>query len=319
VRIDEQMAKTLPHMNRFGGASDEEPQGRILVVDDDEASVRGYSLLLRMSGFRVKTARDGEEALDLVGEGDFDVVVSDVNMPKLDGYELTRRLREEAATRDIPVILLSAVADSQRKVTGLNGGADDFMEKPVDADELLARIRVHLRHNTRNRELRHLSRYDAVTGVLTRAALEEELERELRRSQRTGLPVSVLMIDVDDFKAFNDRHGHTAGDAALRGVADKLVATLRATDLVGRYGGDELMAILPDTDEESARLLVDRVAIEWKRHPPIPRGTATPVRVSVGVATAKRDETKESIVRSADARMYDAKHAGRYSGATEDR
>src|SRR5690606_28563638 len=145
----------------------------------------------------------------------------------------------ESATRDVPIILLSAIANSQRKVRGLDQGADDFLEKPVDVDELLARIRMHLRHDARQRELLERSRYDAVTSVLSRGAIEAELERELKRSSRSGLPVSVLMIDIAHFKRFNDRYGHAVGDEALLSVAEKLVSLLRATDQVGRYGGDE--------------------------------------------------------------------------------
>jgi DNA-binding response OmpR family regulator len=191
----------------------EETLGHILVVDDDASSRRGYELLLRMAGHRVTTAADGDEALEKVRGQEFDVVVSDVNMPKVDGFELTRQLRAESATRDVPIILLSAVANSSRLVRGLDRGADDFLEKPVDVDELLARIRMHLRHGQRQRELIERSRFDAVTGVLNRGAIDEELERELKRSERSGLPVSVLMIDIDGFKGFNDRYGHTSARA----------------------------------------------------------------------------------------------------------
>lgn len=286
---------------------------RVLVVDDDVASRRGYEILLKMSGYQVVTAASGREALDRAHDMQFHVIISDVNMPNVDGYELTRQLRHESQTRDVPIILVSASADSARKVAGLDWGADDFLEKPVDVDELLARVRVHVRHAKRNRELIEQSRYDTVTGTLNRRAIDEELDREIKRAARTGLPVSVLMVDIDAFKAFNDRYGHQVGDQALRAVAQKLRSVLRETDHVGRYGGDELLVVLPATDRESTHALTDRIALAWRRHPPMPSGVADPVLISVGAATASRPMTCEALIKVADARMYDDKRRTRRS------
>ncbi len=297
-----------------GATAADAHEPRVLVVDDEAASRRGYELLLQMSGYHVVTAKSGTEALERIREHDFDLVISDVNMPDGDGFELTRRLRAESATRDLPIILLSAVADSARRVSGLDRGADDFLEKPVDVNELLARVRVHVRHAQRNRELVEQSRFDALTGVLSRRAIDEELDREIKRAERSRLPVSVLMIDINDFKSFNDRHGHIVGDEAVRLVAQKLRAIVRDTDHVGRYGGDELLVVLPDTDADAANALHDRVYLEWRKHPPMPRGIADPVLISVGAATAVGPTTREALVAVADARMYADKHRSRFPG-----
>jgi diguanylate cyclase (GGDEF)-like protein len=284
----------------------------VLVVEDDASSRRGYELLLRLSGYRVVAVANAEDALERLRTTSFDLIVSDVNMPRIDGFELVRQLRNESATRDVPIILLSAVADSQRKVTGLDRGADDFLAKPVDVDELLARIRMHLRHSARNRELVERSRYDVVTGVLNRSAIDDELDRELKRAARTRLPLSVLMVDIDAFKSFNDRYGHQVGDAALNEVAQKLQMLVRETDYVGRYGGDELLVVLPDTNAESASEVTDRIDLEWRKHPPVPRGTTQPVLISVGAATATGEITRESLIEVADRRMYDQKGRTRF-------
>ena len=151
-----------------------------------------------------------------------------------------------------------------------------------------------------------------MTGTLNRTALDEELTRELRRVERTGAPLSVLMIDVDHFKRFNDRYGHVVGDEALRAVADKLAALLRSTDRIGRYGGDELLVLLPDTDREAAATLSARIRLAWKRHPPIASGTSEPVLISVGAATTSRPISAESLIKTADVRMYDAKRERRW-------
>jgi diguanylate cyclase (GGDEF)-like protein len=177
----------------------------------------------------------------------------------------------------------------------------------VDADELVARVRTHLRHSLRSQELLKRSQVDALTGVLNRGALDDELDRELQRMARTGQPLSVLMLDLDDFKSVNDRYGHAAGDDALRRCAQKLVSSLRATDRVGRFGGDEFLAILPDTGRDDAQALAERIAFAWRKHPPIPRGTSDPVLASIGTATAEKPMSKEALVEVADKRMYDNK------------
>lgn len=295
--------------------ADDSNTERVLVVDDDAASRRGYELLLKVSGYQVVTASSGREALDRVHELEFDVILSDVNLPHVDGYELTRQLRHESRTRDVPIILVSAYADSARKVAGLDWGADDFLEKPVDVDELLARVRMHVRHSKRSRELIEQSRYDTVTGTLNRRAIDEELDRELKRAARTGLPVSVLMVDIDAFKAFNDRYGHQVGDQALRAVAQKLRNVLRETDHIGRFGGDELLVVLPATDRQSTQALTERIALAWRQHPPMPGGVAEPVLISVGAATADHPMTREALIKVADARMYADKRGDRLRGS----
>lgn len=276
----------------------------ILVVDDERGSRAGLELLLRGSGYRVASAASADAALRHARQHWLDLVITDVNLPKTDGYRLTELLRSEARNRDVPIVLVSGEATSQRRVTGLDRGADDFLEKPLDADELLARVRMHLRHGERQADLLRRSEHDALTGLLNRGAIEEELAREMKRSYRTKLPVSVVMVDVDDFKAVNDRFGHTAGDEALREVGAALAHLLRSTDRVGRFGGDEFLAVLPDTDWAALETLVHRLRSDWQRYPPTPRGVPVPVMVSLGAATAERGESIEALIRRADIAMY---------------
>jgi diguanylate cyclase (GGDEF)-like protein len=284
---------------------------RVLVVEDELSARRGYSLLLAAEGYEVVCVENAEEGLERLGREDFDLVLSDVNLPGMDGYGFTKQLRDRDATRDLPVILVSAIGGTPRKVTGLDAGADDFLEKPVHPEELLARIRAHLRRSVRSRELERRSTHDALTGLLNRGALEEELTRELKRMSRTNLPVSLVMVDLDRFKAINDHHGHLVGDEALRRVAIKLEASVRTTDRVARWGGDEFIILLPDTDEEQMRDMVERLRLAWRRHPPMVPHAPRPIMASFGGATAHPGGTIESLVRTADAEMYRDKHGTR--------
>jgi diguanylate cyclase (GGDEF)-like protein len=298
--------------NDMNSADDSSPVAHVLVVDDEPASRSGLATLLSQAGYLVTCAASGEEALEALRHEPFDAVLSDVSMPGLDGYGLTSALRQDPETHDLPILLISADAASSRQVRGLDRGADDFIEKPVDVDALLARLRARLRGARERAALRKQSRYDALTGVLNRRGIEAELQRELLRMRRTRSPVSVLLIDVDDFKRINDTFGHQAGDEALRAVAQALVRVVRVTDRVARIGGDEFLVVLPDTPEAQAQALLARLQRFFAASPPRPKNAATLVRVSAGAASAAPGETDvEALIGRADAAMYVDKQRGR--------
>jgi diguanylate cyclase (GGDEF)-like protein len=283
----------------------------ILVVDDDPSGRNGLELLLQSVGYRVAAVPNAEAALELTSHQSFDLVLCDVNLGGTSGYTLTRALRRAPLHTTTPIILISCDARARRIVQGLDAGADDFVAKPIDFDELLARIRRHLERAERERALRRRCTYDAVTAVLSRAAIEEETVREMKRAHRSGLPLSVLLVDLDGFKAINDRYGHAAGDDALRAAAETLVRLLRSTDRVGRIGGDEFLAILPDTGATEVLDLVNRLQLAWRRSPPRPRGITEPVLVSIGHATAQRGDSVTALVHRADRSMYENKASRR--------
>lgn len=281
---------------------------RVLVVDDEEASRTGLAKLLRLSGYEVVTAADATEALEHLQSNEVDAVITDVNMPGEDGYSLTARLRASPETRDLPVLLISAMAEVDRRIRGFDGGADDFLAKPVDIDELVARLTTRLRAAREKRDLRKLSSHDQLSGALNRHGIEVELIREIRRSQRTEQPVSLMMIDLDDFKRINDTWGHGAGDEALIAVTAHLHRHIRVSDRVGRYGGDEFLVLLPDTNAQQALHLEQRIRRSFLEHPPRPPGVPTLVRVSIGTATVDRsDHDGKAAIRAADAAMYQDK------------
>jgi diguanylate cyclase (GGDEF)-like protein len=277
------------------------PVLRILVVDDDAGTREAMKAVLEESGYAVEVAADGEEALALVATDPPDLVVSDVCMPNSDGFDLTRRLRLAATSRDIPLILVSARAEMERRVAGLDYGADDFIAKPVDVDELLARIRVHLRHARREKELSRRSMIDMLTGALNRRGILDVVTRERERSVRHGSPLTVVMADANRFKWVNDTLGHAVGDAVLQEIADRLVLAVRAIDRVGRFGGDEFLIVLPETDEDEAAALLPRIRSV--------RATAGDgsVGVAAGAATLRDAEPLEELLARADAAMYEDK------------
>jgi two-component system cell cycle response regulator len=276
--------------------------GRILVVEDNAAQRLGMKRLLEQSGYEVAVAGDGLEALTLIDQGAPDVVIADVHMPRCDGIEMTQRLRR--LTADLPVILVSAVSDTSSRVRGLDAGASDFVSKPLDVGELLARVRAQLRQSRRAHDLLHRSRYDALTCVLNRAAIVEELARELKLIERNGAALSLLLIDVDDFKAVNDTQGHPAGDEVLTRLARALEHTVRATDRVGRIGGDEFLVVLPECDASAAASLIQRLRSTWRAEAPGEIG------LSIGATTATASTPVEVVVRLADEAMYRDKRRG---------
>jgi diguanylate cyclase (GGDEF)-like protein len=265
----------------------------ILVVDDDRGSRIALSTLLQDEGYEVETAGDGAAALACIRQHPIDLVVSDVQMPGIDGFAVVKRLRRSSKSRDLPVILMSGEANADRRTTGLHLGADDFMAKPLDFDELLARIKTQLRHLQRNRDLLQEIVRDPLTGTLNRRGILEVLSSELKRAQRHESYTSLLMIDLNDFKIINDTRGHAAGDSVLRAVADALRCAVRAHDRVGRLGGDEFLVVLADTREEDAKVLIERL-----------RECTDAASFAIGLATAQGSELPDVLIRKADAAMY---------------
>jgi diguanylate cyclase (GGDEF)-like protein len=282
---------------------------RILVVEDDDVSRSALAELLRLEGYEVETAVDGEDALACIRSAPFDLVLSDVKMPRADGYELVQRMRREPLGRDLPVILFSALSDPDRRVRGLDLGADDYLAKPVESTELLARVRANLRRADRSQELRQFAVIDELTGALNRRGIMEILEIEWKRSRRTGTPLSALMIDIDRFKAVNDRFGHAAGDALLVHVTRALATAVRAHDRVGRIGGDEFLVLLPETRRTEAELLAARLRVAAGDRFSFPGGASVRLRLSVGAASLEPGNDADALVSRADAAMYRDKEA----------
>jgi two-component system, cell cycle response regulator len=307
-------------MNEDKGMLAVEP-GRILVVDDNEDNIEIIAARLRYRGYEILEARDGEQALSHVRDNAPDLILLDVMLPDIDGYEISRRIKGADDLPFIPIILVTARDSTQDKVAGLDAGADDYLTKPINFPELEARVRSMLRIKRlqdelaeKNLELERLSISDGLTGLYNHRHIHGLLADEYERASRTNDCMSVAMLDLDHFKRVNDTYGHQAGDRVLVELADILRESARDIDRLGRYGGEEFMALLPETCIDDAAVFVERVRREVARRP-FDIGREEPLRmtISAGVATYPHGsiDSVEALVRCADEALYAAKADGR--------
>ena len=297
------------------------PEGRILVVDDSHDNVEIISTRLRFRGYVVEEAGRGEQALELVHTNPPDLILLDVMLPDLDGYEISRRIKTDVSLPFIPIILVTARDSTQDKVAGLDAGADDYLTKPINFPELEARVRSMLRIKRlqdeleeKNRELEQLSISDGLTGLYNHRHIQELLEEEFERANRSGDPISVVMLDLDRFKNVNDTHGHQIGDAVLVEMSEILRRTAREVDRLGRYGGEEFIVVLPETGIEEAEVFAERIRDAVQKHPfAQSKGDPLSMTVSAGVAEYPHPSVNNpyELVKNADQALYQAKGSGR--------
>ncbi len=298
--------------------------GRILVVDDS-AAVRAevVGVLTRAEGLEiVGECGDGFSALKLALETRPDVVLCDLVMPSCDGIQFLRLKQAKAELEDVPVIMLTSADDQDKKVDLLERGAADYITKPFHEGELLARVRIHVRMRalqyelkTANDKLYELSCTDGLTGIFNRRHLDRVLEAEVSRHNRYGLPLGVILVDVDHFKRINDQFGHVAGDGVLRTISATLKQLVRRADIVARYGGEELCVVLASTGASGAQILADRLraAVAALEHQ-APDGARIKATASFGIATLEDKDDKVDVATfldRADQALYAAKHGGR--------
>jgi diguanylate cyclase (GGDEF)-like protein len=293
---------------------------RILIVDDHEDNVELLRARLEHRGFICTTARDGVEALAAVEAEPPDLLLLDLMMPRMDGFEVARRIKRNPNLPFIPIIVQTALDDVEHKVEGLDAGADDYITKPINFAELEARVRSMLRikrlHEDleiANVRLQQVATTDGLTGVYNRGHIEQRLHEMFEHAVRLHEPLSCVMFDIDHFKSVNDRYGHQVGDAVLRQFAKMIVGVARDIDKVGRYGGEEFMVLLPGTVLDSAVTFAERARLEVEQHLFRIDGTTLRRTVSCGVAGWPHPgiEHREHLVRAADDALYVAKALGR--------
>ncbi|MEO8180711.1 MAG: diguanylate cyclase [Deltaproteobacteria bacterium] len=279
----------------------------ILLVEDNADAREALALLLENHGYTVRSAANGAEALQEAHREPPDLVITDIEMPVLSGFDVVAQFRSLPELAGIPVIVVSGHNDVQDRIAGFDLGADDFLPKPVHVDELLARVRRHLLRSDRAQEFERRSMVDALTGVLNRRGLENFFAREFERARLEGATVAVMLVDLNDFKLVNDVWGHAAGDTALCAVARCLQDALRANDRIGRMGGDEFAIVLPEIRSDDCLALVQRVRqISPMVIDLIPAGSVR-VGLSLGIASAEPGESFELVLARADAAMYEDK------------
>jgi two-component system cell cycle response regulator len=291
---------------------------RVLIAEDDVTSRLLLKRVLEGWDYEVIATKDGAEAWDsLRAEGGPRLAILDWMMPQMDGVDVCRRLRAQETLQPPYLILLTALGDKESVVTGLDAGADDFVRKPYDPDELRARLAVGRRLLELNDELlgaQHaleiLARTDALTGVLNRGAIVGELEREAVRAAREGSLLGLGMLDVDRFKLVNDTHGHAAGDEVLREIVQRVLGVMRPYDAFGRFGGEEFLVIVPGCGEKELREVLERVRRAISRTPIVVDGHEVAVTASLGGVVRAGDSADRLIARADDA-LYTAKEHGR--------
>ncbi len=317
---------------------------RILIVDDDSGIRKVLKLRLSSEGFdaiSVSSAQDAFTQLGMDGgsEGDakIDLILMDILMPELDGIDACKKMKSKASIKDIPVILMTASSDYQHLEEAFNAGAADYIAKPFNKIELLARIRSALRFKSEidrrkrreegltttarklreaNNKLARLSTIDELTEVYNRRYFDDALGKECQRSIRNQAPISMIMIDVDGFKAFNDCYGHVRGDRCLQQIATTLKKTLkRSHDFIARYGGEEFIVVLPDTSSagawsmaEAFRSRVESLSID---HIKAPIGNCVTISLGAASMAPQPGVSSEELIKRADRALYESKMAGR--------
>jgi diguanylate cyclase (GGDEF)-like protein len=285
----------------------------ILVVDDDPGAIQLLGRILEGLG-SLRFATNGTDAVRLARESTPDLILLDAEMPGMSGFKVFDALKAIPNLADIPVIFVTSHAESAFEVCALDMGASDFIAKPINPPLVKARVKTHLRLKHLTDELRHTAATDSLTGVPNRRQFDEALDREWQRSRRNGEPISLLLIDVDHFKLYNDRYGHAQGDVCLREVARALQgAARRTTDLVARCGGEEFAVLLPNTARNGAHNVSQRIlaapALRRVRHEASP--TAKHVTVSIGIACY--DESSTEWLGATEARQLRSELVGRCS------
>jgi len=296
-------------------AQKEDGRHTVLIVEDVPSSAMAVAQALE-EHYAIRLALDGESALGMAMTDDPpDLILVDVEMPGIDGFEVCRRLKADDRTRNLPVIFVTGRGSEDDEALGLSLGAIDFIHKPISPALLRARVRNHLLMKQQADWLRSASRTDPLTGLANRRFAVEQLEREWRRSLRSGDHFAVVMVDIDNFKLFNDTAGHLAGDDCLIAIAAAIAGNAREKiDVISRWGGEEFLLVLPDADLAGAGIVAQRMidnvrALHW----PHPDPDIDFVTVSAGgtAAIAQSDSSWNELVSRADTALYRAKAAGR--------
>jgi diguanylate cyclase (GGDEF)-like protein len=288
----------------------------MLIVDDTVENLQLLSGLLAMD-YIVKVATNGERALEIANSAkELDLILLDIMMPEMDGYEVCRRLKSNTITSEIPLIFVSANNEVEDQMKGFNLGAVDYIVKPFELPLIKARIKTHIQLRQKTKMLEELAMIDGLTGIANRRRFDEVYKSEFSRAARNNKSLSLLMIDIDYFKFYNDGYGHGAGDECLVKVASQLHETLtRTSDFVGRYGGEEFVIILPDIDAQGAIIVAQKLKenVEMLKILHEYSKVSRHITISIGCAsiTPRSDSNSADLLKLADEQLYKAKETGR--------
>ncbi|HEY7322809.1 MAG TPA: diguanylate cyclase [Candidatus Binatia bacterium] len=285
----------------------------ILVIEDHPDQRDLLAIVLQREGYRVVTAGNGVEAMEKLQKEDVQIALSDIMMPKMDGFELIKAIRSEPALKGIYMILITARIQEGDRVRGLDLGADDYITKPFSFSELLARVRVGSRVVNYQQNLEYQTQIDPLTGLFNRRAFERKIAEEYERAKRYNHAVSVLLLDIDNFKNINDTYGHHIGDMALAKISAILREKTRRSDFPARYGGEEFVLILPETEQENALQVANKIHEEIRSQMFGTSGAIFSLTVSIGLSSTSTKPYSDwrQMLQDADQAMYLAKNSGK--------
>ena len=324
-----------------------DPHNRsILIVDDNPQNIQLVASHLKEEGYRISFSQSGQDVLKKIENATFDLILLDIMMPEMDGFEICTRVKQHLEYREVPVIFLTAKIDKDSIVKGFEVGAVDYIVKPFHGAELLARIRTHLELKAyrekveeiniqlnkeilngikmqeeleaskkeleeMNRRLYEKATKDALTGLFNRRKMTDLIEYEYDRSLRTQLPFSIIITDIDHFKNVNDTNGHDCGDQVLEEVAQVLKSMTRKQDQVSRWGGEEFLLLLPDTDTDGALTLAEKIRKKIEQNSCFCGKTEVKITMTFGLSCFGEDKSDKKVIKEADLALYEGKNSGR--------
>jgi len=293
---------------------------KILLIDDSRLIAHVAKTILTKRGHKVILAEDGLAGTEAAKSEQPDLILLDLIMPVMDGYQVCQQLKEESSTKEIPIIMLTSKAEPADKVKGLGMGALDYVTKPFDEGELIARVNIQLQlkelYETvqeKNRQLQELANKDGLTGLYNRRYFQEQLSKDFLRAKRYHENLSCVLLDIDHFKEFNDTHGHQTGDVILSTLGRVIEDSIRDSDLAARYGGEEFALILYHTDGPAASHVAERLRQTVEAHEVDDKGNVLHITISLGIATFPSEQISDSkeLIECADKALYQAKENGR--------
>ena len=293
---------------------------RILVIDDSKLILHVAKTILSKQGHQVLLAEDGKAGLREAATEYPDLILLDLILPGMDGYEVCQRIKKGDATSEIPVIMLTSKSEAADKVRGLEMGASDYVTKPFDEGELMARVNIHLQirelHESlkeKNRQFEEMANRDGLTGLYNHRYFQETILNDFQRAVRYHESLSCVMFDIDHFKKFNDNYGHQAGDIVLKTLGSLINKLVRDSDLSARYGGEEFVLIMYHTAPKEAFLVAERLRKAVEQHKFQADNLVLTVNISVGVASFPHPEiaNAKTLIECADKALYRAKKEGR--------
>ena len=283
----------------------------VMIVDDTRPNVLVLQRALNNIGYNISVAFDGEMALDLIPKVKPDLILLDVMMPGMNGFDVCKLLKKDATLKDIPVIFITAMGMPKDVLTGFEAGAVDYITKPFNLQEVCVRIKTHLTLSAAIKKLVQDSETDSLTGLFNRRTMMKKIENEAMRFKRNQKSFSLLFADIDFFKKINDTYGHAAGDEVLISISNVLNTEKREVDQVARWGGEEFLILLPETNLEGAVLHGNIIRELISAKPIIHEGQEIHITMSFGVSEHSEDANVEKTIDKADQRLYLAKNSGR--------